>query len=122
MSGDLLHAVMDGDRTHRTLPILGDHMEPTFRRGDHVLLDVTTTRYIGEGFYVLEMGGRPCVYRAGSPLAPGRPIKLISDNQRYSVQEISLEYFNEQCLGRVIAFARVLDQCAMARLATGGAS
>lgn len=105
---------MGCERTHRTLPILGDHMEPTFRRGDHVLLDVTTTEYIGEGFYALGLD-RPCVYRAQSAGA-ARRLWLLSDNKIYSRHEVSVEYFNDECVGRVIAFARVLDPYDMARL------
>lgn len=104
----------DGDRSGgiagmRLVPVLGDSMEPTLRRGDFAFV-IPLDRYDGEGIYATKyyFGGSPVLHRFDR-CGKGR-VRVLSDNPHYSSYEISLEDFRAMLVGKVVITAKVVDR------------
>lgn len=87
----------------RMTPVTSDTMEPTLRRGDFVLA-VPTDRYEIQGLYLL---GEE-VFRV-QPNGKKGELWLLRDNQRYTRQDVSLEWFNETVMAYVVGHLKVFD-------------
>ena len=76
-------------------------------------------RYMGEGLYVTEQLGEPCLYRAQS-CGRGR-ILVTADNPLYSTRwEATAEEFAAWVLAKVVATIRTLDSAMLRAFAGGG--
>ena len=78
------------------LPVNGDSMEPTLKRGDLVICD--SCGWDGEGIYALRMDG--CGYVKRLSHKPGK-IVVISDNPKYEPWEESDASEALEIIGRV---------------------
>jgi len=89
-----------GEKT-RIFQVQEDVMEPDFRRGDHVLVDVTDRKPLPPGIFVVSDGFgnmlRHCEFIAKANSAEIR----ISARGRFQMQQLKLEDF--LIVGRVIA-------------------
>jgi len=84
---------------------IGDSMEPTFRAGDMVLVDMGTTVIKDEAIYALETDGMVLIKRVR--WLPGGGIALVSDNPTYTQVTIDAEKRGEMVVvGRVIWWGR----------------
>jgi phage repressor protein C with HTH and peptisase S24 domain len=94
----------------RLLPIIGDGMEPTLKRGDFALV-TPVDDYDGEGMYALlhpGVGGEPAIYRVAYI---GRSMfELMSDNPRYQRHEVSSKWFRSAVKAKVVAGVNVFDR------------
>lgn len=92
----------------RAFEVCGDHMEPTVRRGDFLMVR-HAHGYDGEGVYVLDFngeGGTP--YRAERvPVMGRREVRLSHDNPAYSRHVIGMDEFNEAVRAKVVAEVRM---------------
>ncbi|WAC27508.1 hypothetical protein [Ancylobacter sp. SL191] len=114
MSGDLFGsmACSDGLRSSRLRleMVPSDSMEPTLRsQWDHVLVQPCTA-YRGEGLYLLQtpFGGWKLT-RASSTLNGKGQLLLYVDNKRYGEHLVSIDWFNENVLGIVVADIKIRD-------------
>jgi len=82
------------------LRVDGDSMQDTLSDGDWVLVDRSQTRIAREGIYALQVGDVTWVKRLTLNLRD-QTIRIISDNPRYPVQELTEEEL--QPLGRVVS-------------------
>ena len=71
--------------------------------------------YAGEGVYVQEVLGRPCVYRVDNLAFQPRHLRIWRDNPHYTRFEMSVQNFERDLLGIVAAKVNVLDPHAFAR-------
>jgi phage repressor protein C with HTH and peptisase S24 domain len=91
------------------IPIIGDGMEPTFRRGDYALaLPVST--YDGEGVYVLDVGfGPSAIYRVAKNV--GTPtFTMWSDNPIYEPKEVASDWFLGAVRAKIVFAVTVVDR------------
>lgn len=91
----------------RLSPVIGDSMEPTLRGGLDYVACVPVDSYVGEGLYLLGGLGSPQVYRVDADLSDG--LRLMCDNERYKATSVSLRYFEEVVLAKVVADVKVRD-------------
>jgi len=78
------------------LPVEGDSMYPTLKRGDLVVCD--SCGWSGEGIYALRMSGEGFVKRLTK--GPGK-IVILSDNPKYPPREEPEDSQDIQIIGRV---------------------
>lgn len=100
-----LPALLGAPKNWRVLPVEGDHMEPTLRRGDYVGC-VPPDNWSGPGLYVIDNLGKPVVYRFDS-INVRDGLRLHRDNERYHqacgvFEEVSYEWFKGVVLGKVM--------------------
>jgi hypothetical protein len=86
-------------------------MEPTFRRGDHLIV-APCDRYLGEGVYIVDVGDHPCTYRVQS--AGGGVLQVFGDNPAYWRDGVrgskwTRADFDAAVLGKAIGHVAVLD-------------
>jgi phage repressor protein C with HTH and peptisase S24 domain len=98
-----LHAFIG---TPRFLPVEGDVMSPTLRRGDYVVV-VPVDRYQGDGLYAFDLHGAPVIYRCMSNFKGG--IAVIPDNKLYSTWDFTVKEFDDTVIGKIAATCKVLD-------------
>ena len=87
-----------------------DHLEPTLRRRDFVLLEPVGA-YAGEGVYLVRdpLGGLAS-FRADIELKPGAPrVRLWCENERYTIRHVAIDRFAEIVVGKAVMTCRVLD-------------
>lgn len=83
-----------------------DSMEPTFRSGDHVLVEPTSDRMRGDGLYVIMMRAGLAIKRVVfSP--EGEHVSIISDNPIYP-SHVNVNRVNIGLVGRIIWIGRRL--------------
>jgi transcriptional regulator with XRE-family HTH domain len=72
----------------KMLKIAGDEMEPTFRAGDHVLIDSADTRPTAPGIFVI-WDGMALVFRRLEMIAGSEPaaLRIAADNPKYPPAE-----------------------------------
>lgn len=72
--------------------VRGDSMEPTFRSGDPVGVDLRVKSFEGDGIYVFsEPGEAPQIKRLQKvPLSEPRKVRIISDNKTYETDIVEL--------------------------------
>jgi hypothetical protein len=80
--------------------VANDSMERTLVDGDWVLVDHTQTRFEHEGIYALQVGMSTWVKRLTLNLRE-KLIRIISDNERYPMQELPEEEI--RLIGRVVS-------------------
>jgi phage repressor protein C with HTH and peptisase S24 domain len=85
----------------------GDSMEPTLRSGDEVLVDMSETKIIVDGIYILLLDDdRLMVKRCQIDHADGS-LLILSDNPHYKPIKVG-KGSNIRALGRVILATRVI--------------
>lgn len=77
----------------------GDSMEPTLFNGDWVLIDRTQRRINREGVYAIQVGDIAWIKRISLNLRD-KLVQVISDNDRYPMQELAEEDLS--VIGRAI--------------------
>lgn len=93
----------------------GDGFEPhLMSRRDYVLI-APVNEYVCEGIYLIHDGFGPVLYRVQRCLLKDEPIVMTLDNPAYRHQETgghrcSLEKFNENVLGIVVADVKVRNE------------
>ena len=91
----------------RLVPVDGDSMTPTLRKGDAVgALPVNDFSY--DGLYVVDVAGVPRVFRCSYDYAGG--IDLVSDNKFYSTQKVPRSKFAEIVIGQVAMLCNIVDR------------
>jgi hypothetical protein len=94
--------------TLRPLPVEGDNMEPTIRRGDIVFVS-PTDQVDGEGIYVTQAAvGGPAIYRI-QPIGGGE-VRLSSDNPIYGVHDLPVAVVNRMVLAKVAAKLTIMSR------------
>ena len=83
------------------MPVTGDSMEPTLRNGSFVFVDTTHTVPAPEDIYALDYGDGLMIKRLKLIPRSDR-ILVMSDNDRYSSDELSRE--DVRVYGRVVAW------------------
>jgi phage repressor protein C with HTH and peptisase S24 domain len=73
------------------LQVSGDSMEPTMRAGDKLIID-TDRRQLLDGIHVLVASGTLLVKRLSAGMQG--TVRIISDNERYPVQEAEISRFH----------------------------
>lgn len=96
-----------GTGTMRLVPIGGDTMEPTLKRGDAVAV-VPVTRFSYDSLYVVDVDTTTRVYRCSSDFCGG--VVLSNDNKAYSSLQMSRDEFAEIVIGQVAVLCRVIDR------------
>lgn len=77
-------------------------MEPTLRSALHYVLCAPVDRYVGEGLYVIEQLGYPCIYRFQS--GGHGLLRQLSDNKAYQPERpMTQQEFEECMLAKVMA-------------------
>lgn len=90
----------------RTYPVSGTAMSPTLKPGDFVLL-VPTTRYQGEGVYVIDQGDGETFLSRVMTWSTKDEMRLSFDAVPQSPFFMFREAFNECVLGLVVAEVKV---------------
>lgn len=91
--------IVAGARDLRLMPVLGEDMAPTMRRGDMVLV-VPMNRCNGEGIFVTEWQGCVTIYRV-QPIPGTEDVWVMSDNQKHGVMTMARAAFDDMVVGRV---------------------
>lgn len=81
----------------------GDSMEPTFKEGDAVIIDVSEQQIKGDALYVIKMG--PGIYLKRIQVLLGQKCLIISDNSLYHNFEAPRDEI--EVLGRVVISLRL---------------
>lgn len=81
----------------------GDSMEPTFKEGDTVIIDVSEQQIKGDALYVIKMG--PGIYLKRIQELLDQKCLIISDNTRYHNFEAPLDEI--EVLGKVVISLRL---------------
>ena len=81
----------------------GDSMEPTFKEGDSVIIDVSEQQIKGDALYVIKMG--PGIYLKRIQVLLGEKCLIISDNSLYQNFEAPRDEI--EVLGRVVISLRL---------------
>lgn len=104
-SAEWLRAVISDPINAFLMTVSGDSMEPTFREGDVILLDIGQKRIQTGWVYALRVGGSVMIKRL--ELMPGNRIRVISDNRKeyppYESDAAELDI-----LGQIIWYCRKL--------------
>lgn len=100
------------DDRFRMEPVIGPSMEPRLRGGYDFVMVKPIHGYMGEGTYFFsELPGAKQLYKAESVLgSKGREIRLFYENRAYQGHIVSLEWFEENVLGIVVADIKVQDE------------
>lgn len=105
------------------IDVRGDHMEPTYRAGEHNLVMEPVDRFQYDGVYALDIDGEPLVYRCESDFKGG--IHVQPDNSAYSGWTVPRAAFAQIVLGICVGELRIRDRRAFqtgpARFAPGQA-
>ncbi len=91
----------------RVHPVKGDRLNDTLRSGRDYVLLAPVSRFVGEGIYLVFNGFGPDLFRVQS-IGTGQ-IRLFGDNQHYQDQFWTVDVFNENALGIVVADIKVRD-------------
>lgn len=88
------------------LRIIGDMMEPTYREGDWVFVDLSAPVFRGDALYALWAHDTIIVRRLQAIARLGRPrmIRVLCDNRFYGDEEIELARLT--IVGQVSGMAR----------------
>ena len=86
----------------RIVKVSGDSMEPTFRSGDPVLVNLAENQQPADGIWVIRIGLGTFVKRLQFML--GGTVRVVSDNPAYQDQVLDLteEQPDFQMIGRVV--------------------
>jgi phage repressor protein C with HTH and peptisase S24 domain len=86
----------------RILQVVGDSMEPTFRAGDPVMVDLSQPQPRVDGIWVIQQASGVLVKRL--QFLAGGTVRVISDNQAYREQVLDLkeEYPDFRLVGQVV--------------------
>jgi phage repressor protein C with HTH and peptisase S24 domain len=115
MSSGFFHFQKDWIRTQlhtsaeflRIMLVSDDTMEPTLRRQDSVLVDISQTTPSPPGMFVVHDGVTAVIKRLEHTEEDGQGVvRVLSDNPRYSSYARSIEEI--AILGRVVWFARAI--------------
>ena len=101
-----------GSSRIRIFPITSDTMEPTYRRGNFVLV-IPADNFRGEGVYILESHGIPQIYRV---CRYGRDdARLSQDHEvlRRHPHVLPMDRFNDGVIGFVVGSIAISDPQAL---------
>jgi phage repressor protein C with HTH and peptisase S24 domain len=92
----------------RVVQVVGDSMEPTFRAGDPVMVDLAQPQHPADGIWVIQQGAGVLVKRL--QFLAGGTVRVISDNAAYAVQVLNLkeEQPDFRLVGRVVWTPKLL--------------
>jgi len=92
------------------IAVVGRHMEPTYRAGEHHLVMRPTNRFEYDGIYALQLDAYspPTPYRCQS-VGKG-DIAIIADNESFGSWTMSRSEFSNAVIGIATAEARILDR------------
>lgn len=83
------------------LPVVGDSMEPSYRPGDRVLVDLSQNQFLNDTVYVISAGGSPPQIKRLTRIFLTDPVEvdIVSDNPAHEKQRVPLDRIN--IIGRV---------------------
>lgn len=90
------------------IAVRGDHMQPTYRAGEHYLVMQPVDRFEYDGVYALQIDGEPLVYRCESNFRGG--IHIQPDNRAYSAWTIPRAAFAQIVLGVCVGELHIRDR------------
>lgn len=99
------------------LEVRSDHMEPTYRAGEHQLVMRPTDRFEYDAVYALTIDGALLPYRCQSDFRGG--VHVQPDNPAYSAWTVPRAAFAEVVLGIAVGEVKILDRGALTRRPTG---
>lgn len=106
----------------RFVQVKDDHLDPTIRRLDYVLL-ASADRYIGEGYYLLSnYYGEPASYHcSGFGECKSKPIQIRILNKLYQAepQSMSKAEFSRAVVGKIAMNCTVQDHSLIAHHVEG---
>ena len=103
-------SILTPKRHFRVHHMVGDSMSPTFRPGEPLIV-VAISKFAGEGYYLFDDGGVMNVYRCS--YAGKGMVRFMRDHPTYTSETMSLEWVNENVIGKIAASVKVLDSLLM---------
>lgn len=93
-------------------PIIGDHMQPSLRTGDYLMI-APARAYDGEGVYILDFAGEGigCPYLAERvPVRGVDEVRIWHPNPAYSRHVIGMDQFRGAVIGKAVAEVRMMGR------------